>query len=388
MKLNAIRIVEFTNPSGAVVFRVTGWKDGKRIRENFPTHAEAQSRKSTLENEIANLPTVRLVPWRWNLTEAQVDDASLAFAKLPAGMGLLQAVTFAAENYRSTDKPATVKDAYDRFIKAKQAANKRPDTIRNLKNRVGVLAEKYPDKLVSDVLPEVLGELIYRPGKTGRTIINDRAALSSFFSWCVRQRHCATNPIEHTEIPETDETRPEILPLDDCRRLVNAAAGFKDGKLLPYVALALFCGIRPAELDRITWDAIDLKKKIVRIDGEEAKMRTLRNVEISDNCAAILRDFANENPPIVPPNFNKDFRAVRKAAKITTWPEDVMRHTAISYHLERYQHEGRTAQWAGNSPDVVQKKYKALVSKSNMRAFWKIEPSAKASNIVKLAQAA
>jgi integrase len=387
MKLNAIRIVEFTNPSGAEVFRVTGKdKDGKRVRENFKTHAEAQTRKSVLENEIANLPTVRMVPWRWSLTEAQVDDAATAFSKLPAGMSLLKAVMFARENYRSTDKPATVKDAYENFIKAKEAAKKRPATVRNLKNRVGVLAGRYPDKMVSDVLPEILSDLIYRPGKTARTVINDRAAFSSFFSWCVRQRHCQNNPVERIDIPETDETRPEILPLDECRRLVNEAAKFKDGKMLPYVALALFCAIRPAELERLTWDSIDLKKKVVRIDGEEAKMRTLRNVEISGNCLEILRDFADTKPPIVAPNFNKDFRAVRKGAKITTWPEDAMRHTGISYHLERYQHEGRTAQWAGNSPDVVQKKYKALVSKTNMRAFWKI--GAKATNIVKLEKAA
>jgi integrase len=300
-------------------------------------------------------------------------------------MSLLKAVMFARENYRSTDRPATVKDAYDNFIKAKEAAKKRPATIRNLKNRVGVLAAKYPDKMVSDVLPELVSDLIYRPGKTARTVINDRAAFSSFFSWCVRQRHCQNNPVEHTEIPETDETRPEILPLDQCRRLVGEAASFKDGKLLPYVSLALFCGIRPAELERITWDSIDLKKKVIRIDGEEAKMRTLRNVEISKNCADILRDFANNRPPIVPPNFNKDFRAVRKAAKITHWPEDVMRHTAISFHLEKFQHEGRTAQWAGNSPDVVQKKYKALVSKTHTTAFWKITATATPANVIKLA---
>ncbi|MCS6242456.1 MAG: hypothetical protein H2172_01145 [Opitutus sp.] len=29
-------ISEFTNPSGEIVFRLTGWLDGKRIRKNFP----------------------------------------------------------------------------------------------------------------------------------------------------------------------------------------------------------------------------------------------------------------------------------------------------------------------------------------------------------------
>jgi hypothetical protein len=33
-------ITSFTNPSGGVVFRVSGWLDGKRIRKNFSTRAE------------------------------------------------------------------------------------------------------------------------------------------------------------------------------------------------------------------------------------------------------------------------------------------------------------------------------------------------------------
>jgi hypothetical protein len=30
-------ISEFTNPSGEIVLRVSGWLDGKSVRKNFPT---------------------------------------------------------------------------------------------------------------------------------------------------------------------------------------------------------------------------------------------------------------------------------------------------------------------------------------------------------------
>jgi hypothetical protein len=42
-------ISEFTNPSGEIVFRVTGWLDGNRIRKNFPTRAEASAERQALE---------------------------------------------------------------------------------------------------------------------------------------------------------------------------------------------------------------------------------------------------------------------------------------------------------------------------------------------------
>jgi hypothetical protein len=58
------------------------------------------------------------------------------------------------------------------------------------------------------------------------------------------------------------------------------------------------------------------------------------------------------------------------------WTADVMRHTGISNHLAEHQHEGKTATWAGNSPDVIQRHYKGLVSRKDAKAFWAIAPTA------------
>ena len=42
-------ISEFTNPSGEIAFRLTGWLDGKRIRKNLPSLAEAAAERQTME---------------------------------------------------------------------------------------------------------------------------------------------------------------------------------------------------------------------------------------------------------------------------------------------------------------------------------------------------
>lgn len=38
-------ITTLTSPSGDAVSRVFGWLDGKRVRKNFPTHAEADAER-------------------------------------------------------------------------------------------------------------------------------------------------------------------------------------------------------------------------------------------------------------------------------------------------------------------------------------------------------
>jgi hypothetical protein len=42
-------ISQFTNPCGEVVFRISGWLDGKRIRKNFSTRAEAEAERQAYE---------------------------------------------------------------------------------------------------------------------------------------------------------------------------------------------------------------------------------------------------------------------------------------------------------------------------------------------------
>lgn len=78
---SAFVISEFTNPSGEVVFRVTGWVDGKRIRKNFPTRAEAKTEADTLEiqrlqGETGVRPTIT------RLAENQLHEAEAVFKRL------------------------------------------------------------------------------------------------------------------------------------------------------------------------------------------------------------------------------------------------------------------------------------------------------------------
>ncbi len=74
-------ISEFTNPSGEIVFRVTGWLDGKRIRKNFPTRAEASAERQALEIQRLQAETgIRTTATR--LTDAQLHEAEAAFRRL------------------------------------------------------------------------------------------------------------------------------------------------------------------------------------------------------------------------------------------------------------------------------------------------------------------
>lgn len=370
-------VIEFTNASGSLSYRVSGMKDGKQVRQNFQTEAEAVARKQALEAEVHGIES-SIRTHRTRLTDEQLREAEQAYANIAGRAPLSLVVDYFLRTYQEPVKPKLLTKALEEFKLDKEKKRKRADTIRNLKNRVNLLVDAHPGKHVHEIVKADVETVVFGKSITARTQINNRLALSAFFNWCLRQRYCESNPVKEVERPEVDDTEPTVLSLADARRLLGAARDHKEGKLLPYFTLALFTGIRPTELARLTWKQIDLEEKTITIQGEQAKMRSRRVVDISDNAAKWLLPFVVSRPNIRPKNFRKDFAAIQKFAGFGTsakrWTPDIMRHTAISMHYKAHGHEGKTASWAGNSPDVIHKHYKGLVNNGDADEFWNINP--------------
>jgi integrase len=382
---NQFRIVEFTNPSGNTVFRVTGWTlDGERVRQNFASHPEAVSRMQELEIHAANLQTAAR-PVVTRLTPEQAAEAEAAFNQLD-GKPLLDAVRYYLDNYRDPVRKITVADAFERFIAECEARNLRPLTLTNLRGKTKELRDTYGKRNVSEIGADTLREVIFKPTRGPKARDNYRRAIHGFFEWARKQGYCADNPAAKITPIKADRGEPAILMPEQAAALLDAARTYKGGVVLPYTALALFAGLRPTELARLAWERINLKSRTITIGSDVAKMRGKRLVEISDNLREWLSPFAVAKPPIVGPNFRRDFDAVKatagfggrshksKSGELQPWTQDILRHSAISYHLARCQHEGKTATWAGNSPDMIQRHYKGLVTQAQARRFWKIEP--------------
>ena len=374
---------------------------GKQVRENFKTEAEALTRKDELLARYANLES-SVVRRPTRLTEEQLREAELAFGEM-GGRPLLGAVRFYIANYRDPVNKITVREAFDKFIAEKRLDQLRPDSIRNLEVRVGFLAARHPDKLVSDLLADHLRELIFTKARSAVTSDNVRRAFSSFFTWAVEHRYCASSPMAAIKPLKTKRDEPEPLTVAQARRLLHEAAAHRNGAVLPYVALSLFAGLRPTELARIQWADIDLEGGTITIGAKLATMRQRRIVELvclpqagkdrtgqnlPANLSAWLLPHAVRRTPIRGVNWRKDFDAVKSAAgwgtpspkqpDLKPWTQELLRHTAISNHLALFQHEGKTAAWARNSPDIIQRHYQGLVKSADAVAFWSIVPDDKA----------
>ena len=135
--------------------------------------------------------------------------------------------------------------------------------------------------------------------------------------------------------------------------------------------------------------------KTITLGARIAKLRAKRIVEMSDNLVEWLAPHALRQTPLVGANWRRDFDTVKALAgyggrseeqpDLKPWTVDVLRHTAISHHYAAHQHEGKTASWAGNSPDMIHKHYKGLVKASDAAAFWQLTHASATGKIVRMA---
>jgi len=368
-------------------WRVFFDSDKGRVARKFKTKKEADGFLLEKENEFENLGATKAAA----LDDRVKEEAFKAVEILkPYGVSLVQVAEQYRDKVEADKKKVDIKlrVAIDKFLKSKNSRDLRDRTLSSLKARLYNFAQGREETIVADVTERDCHDWIFQKG-TARTKINRRLALTGFFKWAERKRLFDENPMAGITPPKADQAKPEILTIPQCQNLLQAASGHRQGAWLAYHVLGLFAGLRPAELNRLTWDDIDLGQKGIRIQGKAAKLRQNRWVPLSDNALDWLEPLALERPPIAPPGFQKNLQAIRQAAGIDPWPQDAMRHTCLSAWYGLTSSEEKTAKWAGNSPEIFHANYKGLMTDAGVKAFWAITPqSLETGNVVEFKEVA
>ena len=144
----------------------------------------------------------------------------------------------------------------------------------------------------------------------------------------------------------------------------------------PWFVLGLFAGLRPSECDRITWDAVDLARGIVTVDAAASKVRRRRVVTLSAQASLWVTWAQGGTLPLPVTTRRRALRAVRDSLGWDEWPADVLRHSAASYALGETKDAGRVANELGNSPGILLRHYRELVSPDGLAEWQALLPSA------------
>ena len=153
-----------------------------------------------------------------------------------------------------------------------------------------------------------------------------------------------------------------------------------------------FAGLCRFEASRLAWEQINLKDREIRLEANQTKTKRLRVIAIHDTLAGWLK--AYQGKPLYPVNWRKDFDAIKAAAgfgnpsrlnkmqrqessALKPWPDDVMRHTAISHYFRQTGSYGQTAEQFGNSEAIIKRHYQSRVSSEDTKQFYALTPTKK-----------
>lgn len=262
----------------------------------------------------------------------------------------------------------TLRAAIDELLAAKRTAGLRENSLAALKRLLGQFAKGREEVPLASIgvtdLERWLASLKHAPSTRQSNI----GRLSSLFAYHVRRDNLTANPCRKLERLRIEHVAPVVLTPEQAEKLLRVTPP----RLRAHVILGLFAGIRPVELSHLTWDAVCLDTKTVRVDL--AKTRRRRIVPLEPCAVALLAAVPDKTGNITPP-VGVVRRFKRRACKVlgfAEWPADLLRHTAASYLLALLGDTGKVSARLGNSSSILLTHYHQPVKKSDCDRFWQI----------------
>lgn len=140
----------------------------------------------------------------------------------------------------------------------------------------------------------------------------------------------------------------------------------------------VFAGVRPTELQRLTWESVNFDLRYIHIAGGVSKVRNERYVDMEEVLVKWLEPYRQASGPTVVQDaysFTRIFNLVREQSGLKdTWTPDVIRHAYASYHVARYERKDKTALMMGHSVKMLDRHYRRPLHRSDTTEFWNIFP--------------
>jgi integrase len=344
-------------------------KDGKpyRQRRTFANREEAETFSRLKQVERTNRGTLSI-----SMDEKLRSDA-LESARLlaPYGVSVLDAVRDYVRRVELVAKSETVGNAVKALLAAKQNDNLRSRYLKDLRNRLARFVLSFGDRKIADLSAIEIDRWLRELGQSPVSRNTFRLRLSLLFSFAQQCGWVAGNPVASVRKIKNPESLPGILTPEQVARLLEHASF----ETLPYWLLGVFCGLRRAELERLTWEDIHFDENLVEVPAISSKTASRRFVAMRPNLIEWLAPYREKQALICPPSLPARLLADRKDAGLLEWPPNCLRHSFASYHLAHFRDVKDLALEMGHTrSEVTFRHYRELVRPSEAERFWKIAP--------------
>lgn len=269
---------------------------------------------------------------------------------------------------QAEENTCTFQEASVRSIEARN--HRRPATLHDLRYftrrmlKVPGIAERPLRAMTTQECKKLLDAAF---GSSPNSYKKGRAILHSIFNFGIRREWCDKNPVDRIDIPTICEKSISPLPLQMVRHLEQTCEQRKHRDMRLSLHLMLYCGLRPAEVMRLdTQRDIDWELGYVLIRPQTSKTGGGRMIPLRSVARVPVAE------RIIPLQWEKRWKALRRDAGIRCWQADTCRHTFASYHAAHFRNLAVLQLEMGHrDTSLLFSRYMVPIPPQQAREYWR-----------------
>ncbi len=308
---------------------------GKRQRRFFQDPKDAEKFAAGLRAKYRSGQRGGMIPFNLSMEAVEAErilsdygigvlDGAKQIASMmailePHGATLIEAVKDYAARLAADDQPESFRE---RWLRAMIEGEERWSKIyaRDMSKIERFIGMEMMDRRCSTITPGMITSALREHGAKAQSTIQHRTRY--------------VNAILHFKPRHRKDSTVHIMTPSQCAQMLRACESPAERRV---VAVLLFAGIRPmaedGEISRLDWQ--HFKKDGIHLPGTITKTGTDRIIPIMPRLARLLRGHPRSGS-VVPPNWPRIYKRLRKAVDGIHGQQDVTRHTFASNFLAAY----------------------------------------------------
>jgi integrase len=341
---------------------------GGRKRRFFKDKAEAQTFMRLAEVQQENFGTAAL-----SMSDAlRVEAIECSELLQPYQKTLRDAAEFYLAHLKTITGSRKVKEIVADLLAARTADGMSVRYLGDLRARLGRFVATFGEQMIAGISSSRIDDWLRALAVGPVTRNTYRRRLAALFNFAKRRGYINENPVADVERAKERETEIAILSVGDLARLLECASS----DMLPFWTIGAFAGLRPAEIERLTWNEVDFDAGVIEVKASKAKTASRRLVTIQPNLREWLVPYRPRTGRVCPVNLRRKSDEDRERARLRAeWPQNALRHSFGSYHVAQFNDAAKLALEMGNSPATIFRHYRQLVRPKQAALYWKIVPA-------------
>jgi integrase len=386
--------VRTTDANGKVIARLfTDPEDAEKYCTDLKKAREKHGRASAAGSD--EIDALRV--WR-----EFVSKENTAGRDAPALRDVLKTAIERLNDKATTPALESLRKQFEDAKEREEVSKRHLDALKNrLKRFVSYFDKDEPTGSVTTESVEKAMASMRAGGLSAQTVKGIRTAAHGLFQWGMDRGLLTQNPVARAKAPKVTQGEVGVITASQLKGLLRTALQIQP-RALPALALWAFCGVRRAELTRLRFDDLDIKRKELRISAQVAKTGVARFVPMPDALLVWLE--AAKSAGVAPigklipggtkkgpddqkipddseekseNQLNRWLLSLRAKAGLTAWPNNALRHSFASHACSMHDDFAKVSAWLGHSGDtrLLVARYRHAIAKDAGAKWFEVLPT-------------